>query len=82
MHTRKRRTTKPAAPSRPFRAAARLRNAVEIAAYIEAMLKDGDPRAVPIALRTVADAVGGMVVLAEKTGLSGPVFDAYTAFGG
>lgn len=34
------------------------------------MLEDGDPRAVPIALRTVADAVGGMAVLAEKTGLS------------
>jgi probable addiction module antidote protein len=34
------------------------------------MLSDGDPRAVPIALRTVVDAVGGMSVLAEKTGLS------------
>jgi probable addiction module antidote protein len=34
------------------------------------MLEDGDPCAVPIALRTVADAVGGMTVLAEKTGLS------------
>lgn len=34
------------------------------------MLSDGDPRAVPIALRTVVAAVGGMSVLAEKTGLS------------
>jgi len=34
------------------------------------MLEDGDARAVPIALRTVADAVGGMAVLADKTGLS------------
>ena len=34
------------------------------------MLKDGDARAVPIALRTVADAVGGMAALARKTGLS------------
>jgi len=34
------------------------------------MLADGDARAVPVALRTVADAVGGMAVLAERTGLS------------
>jgi probable addiction module antidote protein len=34
------------------------------------MLADGDARAVPIALRTVADALGGMSVLADKTGLS------------
>jgi probable addiction module antidote protein len=63
-------TTKPAVPSRPFSAADHLRNEVEIAAYIEGMLEDGDARAVPIALRTVADAVGGMAVLADKTGLS------------
>ena len=41
-----------------------------MAAYIEAMLEDGDARAVPVALRTVADAVGGMTALADKTGLS------------
>ena len=34
------------------------------------MLADGDARAVPAALRTVADALGGMSTLAEKTGLS------------
>jgi probable addiction module antidote protein len=34
------------------------------------MLADGDERAVPVALRTVADAVGGMTALAKKTGLS------------
>ena len=34
------------------------------------MLEDGDARAVPIALRTVADALGGMAALADKTGLS------------
>lgn len=34
------------------------------------MLEDGDARAVPVALRTVAEAVGGMAALAEKTGLS------------
>jgi probable addiction module antidote protein len=34
------------------------------------MLDDGDARAVPVALRTVAEAVGGMAALARKTGLS------------
>jgi probable addiction module antidote protein len=34
------------------------------------MLEDGDARAVPIALRTVADSVGGMAALAQKTKLS------------
>jgi probable addiction module antidote protein len=63
-------TTKPAAASTPFRAADHLRSDKEIAAYIEAMLTDGDSRAVPIALRTVADALGGMGALADKTGLS------------
>lgn len=34
------------------------------------MLEDGDARAVPVALRTVAEAVGGMTALAQRTGLS------------
>ena len=64
-------TTKRAAPpSLPFKASAHLRSESEIAAYIEAMLEDGDARAVPIALRTVAEALGGMAALAERTGLS------------
>jgi probable addiction module antidote protein len=63
-------TTKPASRSRPFSAAEHLRSEAEVAAYIEAMLEDGNARAVPIALRTVVDAVGGMTALSEKTGLS------------
>jgi probable addiction module antidote protein len=63
-------TTKPASPSRTFRAADHLRSEAEVAVYIEAMLEDGDARAVPIALRTVVDSVGGMAALADKTGLS------------
>ncbi len=63
-------TTKPASPSRPFSAAEHLQSEAEVAAYIEAMLEDGNARAVPIALRTVVDAVGGMTALSEKTGLS------------
>src|SRR5450755_3035932 len=63
-------TTKPGSPSRPFKAAEHLRSEAEVAAYIEAMLEDGDARAVPAALRTVVDALGGMTKLADKTGLS------------
>jgi probable addiction module antidote protein len=62
-------TTKRAA-SVPFDAASHLRSPDEIAAYLEAMLEDGDARAVPVALRTVSDALGGMAVLADHTGLS------------
>jgi probable addiction module antidote protein len=59
-----------ARPSRPFRPADHLRSEAEVAAYLEAMLEDGDSRAVTVALRTVVDAVGGMAALADKTGLS------------
>ena len=51
-------TKRAAAASAPFRAADHLRTDAEIAAYIESMLADGDARAVPVALRTVADAIG------------------------
>jgi probable addiction module antidote protein len=68
VHTGK--TTKPAAASVPLRAADHLHSDRDIAAYIEAMLDDGAPRAVPIAFRTVADALGGIAALADKTGLS------------
>ena len=58
------------AASVPFRAGRHLGNETEIAAYIEEMLSDGDARALPVVLRTVADAEGGIAALAEKTGLS------------
>ena len=63
-------TSKTATASARLRAADYLRTNAEIAAYIEGMLADGDAGAVPIALRTVADALGGMNALAERTGLS------------
>ena len=68
MHTGK--TIKPTAASVPFRAGEYLRSEKDIATYVEAMLEDGDPRAVLIAFRTVADALGGVAELADKTGLS------------
>lgn len=61
--------TQPAARSSAFKGAEHLRNESEIGAYVEAMLEDGDARAVTIALRTVAEAVG-MTALAERTCLS------------
>ena len=63
-------TTKPVSPSRPLSAAEHLQGEAEVAAYLEAMLEDGDARTVPVALRTVVDAEGGMAALAERTGLS------------
>ncbi len=70
MPIRTGKTIKHAPRIRPFNAAEHLRSDGEVAAYIEAMLEDGDARAVPVALRTVAEAVGGMAALANKTGLS------------
>ena len=69
MRTTTGKTTKHAA-SVPFLAADYLRTDADIAGYMEAMLVDGDARVIPVALRTVADAVGGMTGLAHRTGLS------------
>lgn len=58
------------ASSRPFRVSEHLRNEREIAGYLEAVLEEGEPRMLPRALRNVADALGGIGKLAERTGLS------------
>jgi probable addiction module antidote protein len=63
-------TTKPAPPGAQFRASEHLRNDTQICRYLEEMLADGDVRAVPVALRTVADALGGISAVAERTDLS------------
>lgn len=56
--------------SRPFEAAAYLRTDEERAAYLEALLEDGDPRVLTLGLRDLAATAGGMAELARKTGLS------------
>jgi len=61
-------TTKHAA-SVPFDAAHYL-SAADLPGFLAESLYDGDYRALPPALRTAADVLGGMTVLAEKTGLS------------
>ncbi len=58
-------TTKRAvAPSLPFKASEHLRSEADIAAYVEAMMEDGDARAVP-----VAEALGGTAALLDAFGL-------------
>ena len=57
-------------PSRPFRATNHLKTDAERAAYLEALLNDGDNRVITVALRELAGSIGGVSVLAERTGLS------------
>jgi probable addiction module antidote protein len=51
-------------------AADHLKTDAERAAYLEALLEDGDSRVITIGLRELAESVGGMAVIAERTGLS------------
>jgi probable addiction module antidote protein len=68
MHTAKK---TPRAPGNlPFDLAGYLESDADIALFLEEILHDGDPRAVPVALRTGAAAVGGNATLAAKTGLN------------
>jgi len=41
-----------------------------VAGYLQDSLEDGDPLFVTMSLRTAAAAIGGMAVLAQRTGLS------------
>lgn len=56
--------------SRPFRVSEHLKSDAERAAYLEALLLDGDSRVITIGLRDLAESVGGVAKLAERTGLS------------
>lgn len=61
-------TIKPADASAPFNAA-RYLDAASIPAFLADVVRDGDTRALPLALRTAADVLG-MTELARRTGLS------------
>jgi probable addiction module antidote protein len=63
------RTAPKSAASGPFQAAAYLRPA-DLPGFLFEALHDGDLRALPVALRTAADVLGGVAKLAETTGLS------------
>lgn len=67
MHATTGKTTKHAA-SVPFKAADYLQ-ADDIPGYLAEVIRDGDTRALPLALRTAADVLG-MAELARRTGLS------------
>jgi probable addiction module antidote protein len=57
-------------PSRPFRVADHLKTSAERAAYLEALLEEGDAQVITIGLRELAESAGGVAVIAERTGLS------------
>ena len=42
----------------------------ERAAYLEALLEDGDTKVITLGIRALAETTGGMAALAEQTGLS------------
>lgn len=57
-----RKSTKLGPLSRPFTAADHLRDEAELTAYMAAMIEDGDPRALSVALRTVAGFMGSKIL--------------------
>lgn len=58
------------APSRAFRVTDHLKTGAERAAYLEALLEDGDSRVITIGLRDLAQSAGGVAAIAARTGLS------------
>ena len=60
------------APSLPYEPwlIGRLKDPLEAAAYLEAVIEDGDPDALMLALRQVAQAQGGVSRIARKAKLS------------
>jgi probable addiction module antidote protein len=56
--------------SRPFRVTAHLKTDTERAAYLEALLEEGDSRVITLGLRELAESAGGMAVISKRTGLS------------
>ena len=73
MTTRKERNRKAGAPAsvphRPY-LLEWLKDSENAAAYIEAVIEDGDPAALLQALRNIAEARGGIAQIARKTGLN------------
>jgi len=63
---------KSAAPSLPYEPwlIERLKDPAEAAAYLEAVLEDGDQAAIMLALRQVAQAQGGVAQIAKKAKLT------------
>jgi len=68
----RRRPGRAAAPSLPYEdwLIERLKNPREAAAYLEAVIEEGDQAAVMLALRQVARAQGGVATIARKAKLT------------
>lgn len=54
----------------PFHASNYLKTDEDRAAYLEALLEDGDSRVLTIGLRDLAESIGGVGKLAARSGLS------------
>jgi len=67
-----RRKSRVAAPSLPYEdwLLEQLKNPAEAAAYLEAVIEDGDQAAIMLALRQVAQAQGGVAVVARRAKLT------------
>lgn len=67
-----RRKSRIAAPSLPYEdwLLERLKNPTEAAAYLEAVIEEGDQAAIMLALRQVAQAQGGVAVVARRAKLT------------
>ena len=67
-----RRKSRVAAPSLPYAnwLLERLKNPAEAAAYVEAVIEEGDQAAIMLALRQVARAQGGVAVVARRAKLT------------
>lgn len=63
---------RPAAPSLPFEGwlTEQLKDPAEAAAYLEAILEEGNQAAIMLALRQVAQAQGGLATIARKARLT------------
>ncbi len=57
-------------PSVKFNATDYLNSPEDIAQYLNAVFEDGEPKLLTVALRDVADAMGGMTRFSEQTGLN------------
>lgn len=66
---RRKRNAAPSLPYEPF-LIERLKDAAEAAAYLEAVLEEGDQAAIMLALRRIAQAQGGIAEIARKAKLT------------
>lgn len=57
-------------PTVPYKTSDYLKTPEDIAAYLNEVLEEDDPKLLMLALRDIADVKGGISALAEQTGLN------------